>query len=68
MFYVLIPGNDDEDMDPKKVEFQRIDEAEFRNKKTHSMPKGAPSTSQNPNKRYSAVTSGKKVKCEHKDI
>ncbi|XP_075488091.1 uncharacterized protein LOC142527234 isoform X1 [Primulina tabacum] len=60
--------NDDEDMDPEKVDVERIDEAEFRNKKTHSVPKGTPSTRQKPNKRYSAVSSGKKVKCVSKKI
>lgn len=62
MFYVFILGNDNEDMDPEKVEFERIDETEFRNKKTHSAPKIAPSTRTKENEIYSR----KKVKCVNK--
>ncbi|KZV57949.1 chromatin remodeling 40 [Dorcoceras hygrometricum] len=58
----LKKGNVDEDMDPEEVEILRIDEAEFRHKKTHSVPKGTPSTRQKLDKRYSAVTSKKEVK------
>lgn len=60
-------GNDDEDMDPEKVEIL-IDEAEFRNKKIQCLPKGALSTRQKLNKRYSAAVSRQKVKCMSKKI
>lgn len=68
MFYVLILGNDDEDMDPEKVEIDLMDEAEFRNKKIQCLPKEALSTRQKLNKRYSAVASRQKVKCVSKKI
>ncbi|XP_073307565.1 uncharacterized protein [Primulina huaijiensis] len=61
-------GNGVEDTDPQKVEIDIIDEAEFRNKKMHCVPKGAPSTRQKLNKRYSAAASRKKVKCVSKKI
>ncbi|XP_073119589.1 uncharacterized protein [Henckelia pumila] len=61
-------GNGDEDMDPEKVEIEIIDEAEFRDKKMHGVSKGAPSTRQKLNKRYSAAASGKKDTCVREKI
>lgn len=51
-------------MDPEKIEIERIDEDEFRNKKTHSTPTIAPSTRQKQNGSYSR----KKFECVSKKI
>lgn len=53
-------------MDPNHIEIEKIDEAEFRNKRTHSMPR--PSTEQESDEGYSVATSRKHVAGISKEI
>ncbi|KAI3444836.1 hypothetical protein Pfo_001501 [Paulownia fortunei] len=54
-------GSDSEDMVSEEIEIQKIDEAEFRNQKTHFVSKIRPSTAQELTEGHSAASSGKNI-------
>ncbi|KAG8391464.1 hypothetical protein BUALT_Bualt01G0190500 [Buddleja alternifolia] len=61
-------GNNNEYLELEDIEIERIDEAEFRNQKTHSLSKKGPSTGQELNQLHTSIISRKNVDSLRKEI